>query len=90
MSVGGEVVAEVAEGVFDLAEPLVVGQIDECISHAFEQFVGAVAQCLADLLTTHDTVLCDRKSGRSSWVQHRNLPGVRAIVVRSTGSNFTP
>jgi hypothetical protein len=54
---GGEVVAEVAQGVLDLAEDLVVGEIDQFVGHAFEDGVGLAAEGLEELLTAGFTAL---------------------------------
>ena len=48
MGVGGEFVPEVAEGVLDLAEGLVVGQLGEFVGHAFEG--GVATEELEDTL----------------------------------------
>jgi hypothetical protein len=41
VSLGGEVVAEVAEGVLDSPKRLVVGQIDEFVGQPFEDTVAS-------------------------------------------------
>jgi hypothetical protein len=54
---GGQVVAEVAEGVLDGAEELALGQVDECVGHAFEDGVGVAAEGLEDELAALFTIL---------------------------------
>lgn len=56
----GEVVGEVAEVVFDLAEGLVVGEIDESLGHLAEDVLGVGAELLEQGLEAPFTVLGDR------------------------------
>ena len=71
-----EVVTEIAQGVFDGAEALVVRQIDEFVGQTLDEGVGRAAQGLHELLTSCVTPFRDRFSGRSRWRQHGNRPGV--------------
>jgi len=65
MGAGGQVMAQVAEGVFDGPKPLALRQIDEGVGPAFEDGVGIAAQGLEEMLTTLFTVLCGLVSSRS-------------------------
>ena len=80
MGFGGEFVSEVSERVFDGPEGLVLGQVHEFVGHAFEDGVGIAAQCGEDLLTTLLTLRSGLVRGRSGFVQHENLPGVKSTV----------
>ena len=80
--------AEVAEGVFEAAEDLVIGEIDEFVGEAFQDAVGRAAEGLEELLATFFTTFGGASSGRSGIVYHRNLPGVRSSVTQTHGSNF--
>src|SRR5262245_5009182 len=68
--------AEVAEGVFDSAEDLVVGEIDQFVGQALQEGVGGAAEGLEEQLAACFTPLGGLVSGRSRIVQHGNLPGV--------------
>ena len=50
MRLGGEVVAEVAEGDLDGAEDLVVGEIDQFVGQTLQEVVGLSPQGLEELL----------------------------------------
>ena len=79
MGVGGEFVPEVAKGVLDLAEGLVVGQVDERVGHALEG--GVVTEKVEDMLATGITVFRDRRSSRRGIAQHEDHPGVGLELV---------
>ncbi len=80
MGVGGEVVAEVAQGVLDRSEGFVVGQIDEFVGQAIEDAVGLAAQGRKDLLTAFFTFTRDLIGSRRGFIQHGSLPSVRSTV----------
>ena len=86
MGAGGELKAEVAQGVFDRPEDLLLGQIDQFIGQAFENGFRLATESLEELLATCFTVLGERRSSRSGFVQHKNLPGVKASVCGRTGA----
>jgi hypothetical protein len=88
MGLSGEVVTKIAEGGFDGAENLVVGEIDQFIGQAFEEVVGLSTQGLKELPTPLFAPFRDRVSGRGGFVQHGNLPGVRPTEARCGGSFF--
>lgn len=68
VGLGGEVVAEVAQGVFEAAEDLVIGEIDEFVGEAFQDAVGRAAEGLEELLATFFTTFGGARSGRSGIV----------------------
>ncbi len=78
MGPGGEVVTEVAEGVLEGAEPLVVREIDEFVGQAFQEGVGVTTQRREELLAALITSLRSRFGGGRGVVQQENLPGVRS------------
>jgi hypothetical protein len=86
---GGEVVAEVAEGVLDGAERLVIGEVNECVGHALQDALGLGPQGLEELLTAFFSPLRGLVSVRRGFVQHGDLPGVRSTVGRWRWGIFT-
>jgi hypothetical protein len=88
MRAGGEVVTEVAQGVFEMAEHLVVGKIDEFVSQALEENVGLAMESGEELLTPHFATLRGLFNVRRGFVQHGNHPGVRANAATGGGSIF--
>ena len=69
MGAGGQVVAEVAQGVLDGAEELSLGQIDECVGHAFADGVGVAAERREEEPAALFTALRGRGSVRRGGVQ---------------------
>jgi hypothetical protein len=49
---GGQVVGQVAQVVFDLAEGLVLGEIDEALGHLAEGVLGVRAEAGEEVLDT--------------------------------------
>ena len=74
MGIRGEFVPEVAEGVLDLAEGLVVGQLGERVGHAFEG--GVATEEFEDTLATGKAIFGDRGSSKRGVAQHEDHPGV--------------
>jgi hypothetical protein len=90
MGAGGEVVAEVAEGVLDLSEDLVVGQIDQRVGAALQEDVGLTPEGLQDLAAPLITPFRGVLSIRRGFVQHGDHPGVRSIWGQESRSIFPP
>jgi hypothetical protein len=84
VGLGGEASGVVAEAVFDRAEELVLGQIDQVIGHplggGFEQSQELLAECQASGVA----VKGERRRGRRNGVQHGWPPAVTAM----RGSSF--
>ena len=68
----GEVVGQVAQVEFDLAEGLVFGQIDEAVGQGLEGAFGISAEGLEGLLAARLAVI----AGGGGAVQHEGRPGV--------------
>lgn len=76
MGVGRELVGQVAQVVLDLAEGLVLRQIDEAFGHLAEDAFGIGPQLLEEVLDTGFAVLCGLRRSRNGSLQHGVRPGV--------------
>ena len=84
MNAGGEVEADVSEGVLDSSERLVVGKIDEFVRQAFDDTVSLALESLEELLTplftfasrSERVVPVESTTARSTtFSSSRTLPG---------------
>jgi hypothetical protein len=88
MSVGGEVVAEIAQGGFECPEDLVVGQIEELVGESLHEGVGLVLESGEELLPPCLTPFGGLVSRTRRFIQHGDHPGVRRTAAESGGSDF--
>jgi hypothetical protein len=96
---GGQLVGQVAQVVFDLAEGLALRQIDEPFGHAAEDLLGAGPEAPQELLDPRLAVVGGTGEGSRRGVSHGACPGMaprkRFEFPTSApgyldGSNFSP
>jgi hypothetical protein len=76
MGGGGQVVGQVAQVVFDPAEGLVFGKVNEALGHAAEDLFGVGPELAEEGLDTGFAVIGGLRRGGNSRVQHGDRPGV--------------
>ena len=80
MGAGSEVVTEVAEGMLDGAEDLVVGEIDEFVGETLQEGVSLAPKSREDVKASRFTPFRGVMRGRRGFVQHGDHPGVRGTA----------
>jgi hypothetical protein len=78
MSLRGEFVSELPEGVFDSTEELVIGEVPPFLGPALEDSVRIATQGREDLLATVLAIWGGRVRGGGGFIQQGNLPGVES------------
>jgi hypothetical protein len=77
VGVGGEAMDLVAQGQFDGAEDLVVGQVGQSLGHLGQGPLKEGPEAIAEVAGAGFAVLCGRVRGAILWTGHACSPALR-------------